>query len=456
MHHSLRPKFVKFVQQLELCEPQEVTPPGEDEFPVPELPIFHGLRCNFGACGHLCLTEKRMKSHYTATNHPYVATKKPWSPVSVQTFFRGNLLKYFAGPPQFRDVQLRPGAAEEANDSLRNHDNSSCGPQLATSTSNLPTTCATGRQECIDVVAERLLRHYQTSTYTTIATGIDDQVLWQQTVTQIAREHEFVLLAVLAVTSLHIAQLNPDHRSEYALQAASYQDRAMPLFRKNVANANSDNCHAILVFLHFLVLYTLAAEQHDDDLLLVTREDDQVVPIWLHFIRSACVMLCDVWDWVEAGPCSVLASAWDAPFNISKAYNESILDKLLTLIPPTSSERAWDPDAIRVYKEAASELALAFACSESSPKILTTWDLLRIWPVRISAEFMTLLHQEHPCALILLAHYSMLLRRIGLSWYFGRRADGLLRTIHRKLDPYWYSSIPPVLRLVMDRVLVGF
>lgn len=449
MHHSLRPNYVKFVENLDLCEPEEVTLPGDNDFPIPELPVFYGLRCSFEDCGHLCLTERRMKSHWASAQHQYVKTEEPCCSVSVQTFFRGNLLKYFSrsAQPESSDVDLRLEGSKKGDAGLRDLIDLSCGWEPANEPSQLPIPFVPDRQIHADDTAKGLLRHYQTSTSATIATNISEQVLWQQIGTQLAGEHEFLLLAVLALTSLHLAHLNPGRRSELAVQATSYQDRAMPIFREAMAAPTPDNCHAIVVFHHLLVLYTFAAERHNDDLLLVSKDSDEVVPRWLHFIRSACVMLCDVWDWIEAGPCRTLAFAWEAPFKISKAYEGSILELLLALIPPASSPRAWTVDTIDLYKKAASELALAFACSESSPNHFTIWDVLRIWPVRVSTEFMTLLQEEHPCALVLLAHYTVLLQRIDDLWYFRGRASGLLRIIYRKLDPYWYACIPPVLTL---------
>jgi len=120
------------------------------------------------------------------------------------------------------------------------------------------------------------------------------------------------------------------------------------------------------------------------------------------------------------------------------------METLLTLIPPKSSPRFWRQNIVNIYNEASSQLALAFACSTDQ---FTIWDALRLWPVTISVDFMNLLREEHPCALVLVAHYTVLLQRIDNEWYFRGRANRPLKTIHRKLDPYWYPYIPPVLAL---------
>lgn len=390
-----------------------------------------------------------MKSHVTSAQHSYVKAEKPWSSVLVQTFFRGNLLKYFSGPVRPGDVELRLELAEEGDSDFRKLIGMSCGWEPGTKTFQFLTPVLPGREIHSESIATCLLRHYRTSTYAAISTGFSNQVFWQQTVIQLACEHDFLLLAILSLTSLHLAHINPEHHAKLTMQASLYQDMAMSKFREAIANPTPKNCNATLVFHHLLVMYTFAAEPKDDDLLWITREGDEVVPRWLHFIRSACDLLCDVWEWVEKGPCQALAFSWEAPFETSKVYEESTLELLLTLIPPASSKRAWTGDVINIYQEAASELALAFACSESSPSRFTIWDVLRIWPVKLSTMFMTLLQEEQPCALILFAHYTVLLERIDNLWYFQGRANSLLKLIHRKLDPYWHTFIPPVLKIVM-------
>jgi hypothetical protein len=439
-HHSLRPKFVKFVEDLDLCEPEDVIPPTEDDFPIPELTVLRGLRCSFGNCGHLCLTEKRMKNHLASAQHPYVSTEQPWCSVLIQTFFHGNRLKYFSGSSQ--TVESRLENSKNGNASLMKRINSSHGWQLADGPPQKLSSLVLNRQIHVDSDVEGLLYYYQTSTYATISTNAGHEVIWQQTAIQLAREHEFLLLAIQALTSLHIAYLNPELRNGLLLQATLYQDKAMSMFRIEIAAPTPQNCHAIIVFHHLLVLYTFAAEYQNDSLFLIDRESDEVVPLWLHFIRSACDILCDVWDWIEAGPCRALALAWEEPFEISKAYEQSVFERLLASIPATSSENAWALDIVDLYMEAASELATAFACSESSSNQFSTWDVLRIWPVKLSAEFMALLREEHPSALVLLAHYTVLLKRIEDVWYFHDRAKRLLRIIHGKLDPYWHPYIP--------------
>lgn len=90
---------MSYVSTLDLASPEQVIEIQTklNVFPVPGLPVIEGLRCRYVGCGHLCASMKRMRSHWLA-NHGGKAREGVgvhWEEVGLQTFFRGNLLRYF-------------------------------------------------------------------------------------------------------------------------------------------------------------------------------------------------------------------------------------------------------------------------------------------------------------------------------------------------------------------------
>jgi hypothetical protein len=70
LHHiyrSDRQELLDYVQTLDLAEPGDVPLP-QNQAPIPSLPIQNGFACQAAGCGHLCVAEKRMKTHW-ATLH---------------------------------------------------------------------------------------------------------------------------------------------------------------------------------------------------------------------------------------------------------------------------------------------------------------------------------------------------------------------------------------------------
>lgn len=98
---SSRKPFVQYVSTLDLNSPETVIQSTDDlkEFPVPLLPVQDGLKCNHQGCSHLCVTEKRMKRHWAIEHGQPGRPGLDWSSVPLQTFFRGNSLRYFTKSP---------------------------------------------------------------------------------------------------------------------------------------------------------------------------------------------------------------------------------------------------------------------------------------------------------------------------------------------------------------------
>jgi hypothetical protein len=452
IHRARRRPFLDFVSKFDLRDPEDVAPPNETEFPIPALPILDGLQCTSSNCLHLCVAEKRMQSHWRSVHGRPGVPGTDWKYAPLQTFFRGNLLRYFTNSSNdpYPQADERSNYLPVRKDVLR----VTClDPDMQLRELTLPFSdatlgCYNPSQGCLVLspFEESLLGHYKNSTSRTIATDLETEVLWGSSLIHMAYHHDFLMRAVLALAALHLAHDvgNTTDQRDYLLAASKFQDIAMAPFRVAVANADKSNCHAILAFTHILVLYCFATEYQDGNLLLVAEESEDITPMWLHFLRSGCAMLCSVWEVLEIGPFRALVAAWEKQFDLPKSIDMVIskhLDHLLEAVPPPWSADAWSDDECIEYRDAASYLALAISCSNTMGRPWTPWDVLRIWPIRLSEKFMIMLATSHPGALILLAHYSVLLKNIEDQWYFRGRATRMIRTIALRLDLRWHRFI---------------
>ena len=86
------------------------------------------------------------------------------------------------------------------------------------------------------------------------------------------------------------------------------------------------------------------------------------------------------------------------------------------------------------------ELSRAFSKAEAarSRSVFTMWTAVYIWPVQVSQEFLDLLKERDPAALILLAHYCILFVPLEEKhWYMKGYSRRLLSRIYNKLDEEW-------------------
>jgi hypothetical protein len=89
--------------------------------------------------------------------------------------------------------------------------------------------------------------------------------------------------------------------------------------------------------------------------------------------------------------------------------------------------------------EAFVKLHAAFTISEEgrAHSRYTLWTAVHSWPARISQEYLDLLKDRDPGALILLAHFCILLEPLEGTWYISGFRKRLLSRIYKKLDQEW-------------------
>lgn len=457
LYRVQRRPYMQYISQLRLSKPQDVIDLKVVAFPVPFLLVQDGLQCLSEGCGHLCVSGNRMKSHWIAKHGRPGDGAVDWQDVPLQTFFRGNLVRYFTNSSLNESTVLTNiSSAPKEKIALSSAD------KLDIQLPNLQNPILPPPTE------ESLLTHYTTTTHLTLSTPTTT-TLWCAIVPSLARTHPFLHHGLLALSALHLSHTtsSPSH----ALVAAHHQSLAMPLFRHAVAHLTPLNCDAVLIFMHFLVLYTFASEKDKALLFLVSdpgnyekeggeqagRKEDPHLPPWLYFLRSSCDLLLSVWDAIQSGLVSEMAASWDLPPHYSSAsesssHTLSLISYFDTLVPssPTTTDdddddELWDKTTTAIYREAASTLATALTIALPSPSpfsptkpnsLLTPWLLLHLWPMQLTPPFLALLSTSppHPSALILLAHYCLILRHLDGSWYFLGGAGKLLRSVLARVD----------------------
>ncbi|CAG8984282.1 hypothetical protein HYALB_00010707 [Hymenoscyphus albidus] len=434
---SRRRPFMQHVSKFELAEQDCVVGLTPQDFPVPLLPVQSGLQCQYNSCLHLCATEKRMKSHWLSSHERRGQPIIDWKPVPLQTFFKGNLLRYFTGIPHIKEPDKKL-AQFGCDNGVKNLEVNSEPKPAEAARAPLSPLSAIQLSNLIDSSNNPLLHHYIASTSLSLSTNSEMRLMWQVFVPQLAYQHQFLMHAILACSALHLAYQNPERQQELVAKATEHQDLGMPLFRWAMANPDLRNCEAVFLYTHLLVINCFALEKEAERLFMVdgNAKDDEGLPAWLFFIRGGCSMLCDVWDKIEAGPVRYLAVAWDFPIDIS-AYSDQPLIDYFVSVPHDD----WDEQKQKQYRIASLELANAFCCMQAMGENATTWDIIRIWLMRIPVPFTDLLKIYDPGALILLAHYCIILSRVESSWYLKGRASRLLFMITRRLDEKWHRYI---------------
>ncbi|KAJ5823086.1 hypothetical protein N7447_005426 [Penicillium robsamsonii] len=438
IHHLDRLRrraFVDYAAQFELAPIYSVVLPDETEFPVDLLPIHSGLVCRFEGCAHLCATLKRMKAHQSSVHCNSTSNDKSWCSVPLQTFFRGNALRYFTNPALLAlstDSPEEPMSASEESPITTITTPDSDDEQRMSSLSTYENNVSLYAKNM------HLFNHYLNSTYKTISCGPDTDSVFRIIVPKLAAQFPFLLHGMLACSALHLASSNPLNQRSYMFQAIHHQDQALPAFHLATMQVDTNNCQAILAYAFFLVIYGLSSES-EDEILFLGNEGEAISPSnWISLLRNGCSMLCDVWSELTQGSLAPFAAIWRDDLGFTADPSDPLLVSLLSAMSDSSEvvdcDQRFSDDDMHVYRDAALRLAEAFEFTRRFGATLSIWDALSSWLTRVLPEYFDLLDRNHPGALLLLAHYAVLLKPLQAEWFLRGRITKLMDEIGRRLE----------------------
>ena len=129
--------------------------------------------------------------------------------------------------------------------------------------------------------------------------------LWTETIPQIAFKHDFLMHSLLAVSALHTAHINPEHRDSYCEQAVSHQNQASRLAQTEMMNANVLNANALFAFSITTMWYSFGS--HTMPYMENIRRPLHGAMKTINVLRSIRTIGPSVKDWTGKGVCIYLS-----------------------------------------------------------------------------------------------------------------------------------------------------
>lgn len=280
-----------------------------------------------------------------------------------------------------------------------------------------------------------LLHHFTTETCFTLSNQPLSHRLWQSAVPREGFQHQFLMHGILAVAALHLSCLKPEQQEAYRRTAAQHQDLALSRFRSVVPTITESNCHAIFALSSLIVVFAFAAPRARNSLAFT---DDSEEPTgWLSLIRGVRSILMSVWPWVKNGGLGGLLPdgiQQPNPRELSESADHQI-NKLSRFCEDASGE----PEAVEAYREAVDGLRTCYLKLYTKASTECEVSIAFLWPTMIPQKFVNMLNCRAPEALIVLAHYCVILHHLDRYWWKTGWTVHLLENICRVLDPSWHS-----------------
>ena len=447
LYRDRRKCLLDAINTLELVEPQDVTVPPPDSQPIPALPVYNGYSCLIPGCGYNCASLKRIQSHESAGHGHPANMDVNCKQVCLQTFFQGTQIKYFqvaapgetdygyGGPTPVRRTRI-------ARDS-------------STPESPMASTPPNSVSSALALEDLRLMHHFTLETAVTLHRGIEPDDFWYRQIPLLASSCRYLMRGVLSLAAAHLAYLQPCNSLEWMEVATRHHTEGLSLFRSAISVPKNADTNAAITFSRLLMIYKCADYQNrmravEDD----TEFSRDALTEYLSLTRGGCHLATTSSANMQAQASASFVAFLPHRRSLSLSGPPEVrlpfdIDMRLremgnSITPLLTSADTANPEDFEAIHSAISALKSAFSrltrSTERDP--LGGWDAVDYWPAAISDRYCAMIKEQHPIALIVFAHFCILLHRNSQHhWFMASHARFLLETISSLLEDETYSRL---------------
>lgn len=326
---------------------------------------------------------------------------------------------------------------------LLKEDDAESSPSPSTSMST-PTSTLTptpsDMEETLRLHDLELMMYWCTTTYRSMARDNVAEALWQTVIPQLSLRFPSLRHGLLALSALQLAGIStsPGRKWRYLVSAREHQSHALTgISLDGVQDLTNAQCNATFALCAVLLVFSYAYCLIDDE-VGDHEEQPDILDEFLEvfeltrWLVSAMMMTMDR---VAAGELYPLVN----PEQTRPTMPNMSQLVVLSLRRQNESEVHLDPTHEKeVYDQAIDHLrsALEQLMNGGEPK-----DFAFCWAFRVPVRYQDLVCERKPFALVLLAHYAVILHHLRDSWWMGDWGIRILRRVDACLDPQFRHLI---------------
>ncbi|KAL4961099.1 Zn(II)2Cys6 transcription factor domain-containing protein [Aspergillus stella-maris] len=287
--------------------------------------------------------------------------------------------------------------------------------------------------------------HFQTNTAGSLYHNAVFKDIYRLEFPRMAQSFPFVGRGLLSIAYVHLASLSRESTPLLA-EAAFHVNQALPQYLETLKVMTQENSAALFAFATLVVLFTLANANEECGALLQTAKNplkkgeacrglavNAARVIHAHHNIFGIFWRCQ--RWISSGPLAPIIQRYSPPMlseplvswiriedahlvTLSRLWEDdaallpdqkwALSDSLtslrdtfamvtqLTILPP--SHVSNNPDLATIHR------ALSAGRLDDLPSVMT-------WYIRLSPSFVNMIEQENPYAMVVFAHFSILLDR---------------------------------------------
>jgi len=257
--------------------------------------------------------------------------------------------------------------------------------------------------------------------------------------------YPFVLYLVYEFAALSFARVQPPERKQYYHSlAARYSTLGLHKVTEMLPRIDTQNCHAVYTAAVFACINTFARGPQPGDYLLFSEHGG---PQWLPLLRGVRTLVDMIGEHtISSGPqgdrpvdpCPMATEPGTTAFSLRCTRLDWIgqFERLSELVSTSTSMTDT-----AVNTKALEQLKMCYWATYGGPdgeyQGNANHQNLFIWPYQLEDEFTDALQGRSQVALVLLAHFAVLLKLFSFSiWFLQGWSEHLLDGAQKHLDEY--------------------
>lgn len=281
----------------------------------------------------------------------------------------------------------------------------------------------------------KLLHHYTISTCYTLSRIPVIQAVWRDHVPRVGFAFPFVLQSLLAVSALHLAYSDPSRRTSCISRAQEHQSAAVRSVVPIIPILATENSAALFLFSSLTCVFSCVNLQDQSNFLLLFEKGR--LSEWVQLFRGIKAVIensKEDFSKGRLGPIFMNGVYLSATRQDPRSLEQGRM-YVWELKQMIRQENSHDRRLLQVYEEALGGLSriMSISLKPGEGRKLETADVFA-WVLEVPSEYLDLLRQAAPIALIIFAYFCVCLRQIEWMWWTEGLSGRLMTQLYNVMD----------------------
>ncbi|EME44554.1 hypothetical protein DOTSEDRAFT_172825 [Dothistroma septosporum NZE10] len=284
-----------------------------------------------------------------------------------------------------------------------------------------------------DIFDMELWHHWLTVACYSFADDDLGVVMWRNNISRYAFAHEYVAQLLLALSALHLGRTYSDRASNCIRRSASLQSAAVNGMMSALADPNR-SATALWIAAMMLAFCSFGRGPQPGQYLVYS---DDYEPEWLGLLQGVKSIreypsgtLDSVLPALEAGVTKQAVSPEELVPGVEKA-----IQKLRNSIDALRAEDTTCDKYIRPLDDLRTCFSELFEKHSNSSEVKLASQNIFVWLYRLDGDYIASIQSKRPMALVILAHYLVLMSQNKQAWYLHGWVAHIMEAIRQQLHP---------------------